>query len=173
MENVKTEMPVRRDMIWDLLFRLSGMALFALLAVAYFTGEEYPHTHVMIGYAIISLLAAGIFWAIVRPRQSAFPQTLYSPRGIKEQFGNADKLPKALATVFLLMAALPLCALILMLLTHTIWGATRIDEMHEVVAYFAVGLVAFYVVMVGIASIGHVENRVGKLFKGNKPRNEL
>jgi Na+/H+-dicarboxylate symporter len=71
------------------------------------------------------------------------------------------------------MAALPLCAVILMLLTHTIWGATRIDEMHEVVAYFAVGLVAFYVVMVGIASIGHVENRVRKLFKGNKPRNEL
>lgn len=164
MKNVKIEAPVRLDMIWDLVFRLSGIALFALLGVAYFTGEEYPHTHVMIGYAIISLLAAGIFWAFVRPRQTAFPRTFYSPRGVKEQFENADKLSKTLATVFLLMAALPLCALILMLLTHTIWGATRIDEMHEVVAYFAVGLVALYVVMVGIASLGHVEGRMRKLF---------
>jgi cytochrome b len=168
MNDIRAEMPVRPDMIWDLLIRLSGIALFVLLVVAYSTGEEFPHTHVMIGYAIATLVAAGIFWAVVRPHHARFPPTVYSLRGIKAQFQNADRVPKTLVSVFLILAALPLCALILMLLTHTLWGTTWIDEMHEVVAYFAVGLVVFYIVMVGIASSGHVENRLRNLLKGNK-----
>jgi cytochrome b len=161
-------MPVRPDMIWDLLIRVSGIALFVLLIVAYSTGEEYPHTHVMIGYAIATLFVFAIFWEIVRPHHDRFPPIVYSPRGLKAQFRDADRVPKALASVFLIMAALPLCTLLLMLLTHTLWGTTLIDEMHEVVAYFAVGLVVFYIVMVGIASSGYVEDRLRKMFKGNK-----
>jgi hypothetical protein len=61
MKDIGAEMPVRPDMIWDLLIRLSGVALFVLLVVAYSTGEEFPHTHVMIGYAIATLLVVGIF----------------------------------------------------------------------------------------------------------------
>jgi hypothetical protein len=41
--------------------------------------------------------------------------------------------------------------------------------MHEVVAYFAVGLVIFYIAMVGVASSGYVEDRVRKMLKANKP----
>ena len=70
--------------------------------------------------------------------------------------------------MFLILAALPFCALMLMLVTHTVWGTTWIDEMHEVVAYFAVGLVAFYVAMVSIASSGHIEDRVRRMLGGNK-----
>jgi cytochrome b len=168
MRDIRAEMPVRPDMIWDLLIRLSGIALFVLLIVAYSTGEEFPHTHMMIGYAIAALAAAGIFWAIVRPHHARFPPTVYSPRGIKALFQNTDRIPKTLASMFLILAAIPLCALILMLLTHTVWGTTWIDEMHEVVAYFAVGLVVFYIAMVGIASSGHIEDRLRKLLKGNK-----
>ena len=156
MKDIRAEMPVRPDMIWDLLIRLSGVGLIVLLVVAYSTGEEFPHTHVMIGYAIAALVVAGIFWAIVRPHHDRYPPIVYSPRGIKAQFQNADRVPKALASMFLILAALPSSALILMLITHTLWGTTWIDEMHEVVAYFAVGLVAFYVVMVGIASSGYL-----------------
>ena len=61
MKDIRAEMPMRPDMIWDLLIRLSGVALFVLLVVAYSTGEEFPHTHVMIGYAIATLLVVGIF----------------------------------------------------------------------------------------------------------------
>ncbi len=168
MKDIRAEMPLRPDMIWDLLIRLSGIALLILLVVAYSTGEEFPHTHVMIGYAIATLVAAAIFWTIVRPRHARFPQSVYSPRGIRAQFENADTVPRTLVSVFLILAALPLCALILMLLTHTLWGTTWIDEMHEVVAYFAVGLVVFYVAMVGIASSGYVEDHLRKLFRGNK-----
>ena len=170
MNDIKAEMPVRPDMIWDLLIRLSGIVLFVLLVVAYSTGEEYPHTHVMIGYAIAVLFVVGFFWEIVRPHHDRFPPVVYCPHGIKAQFQNTDTVPKALVSVFLILAALPFCALILMLVTHTVWGTTWIDEMHEVVTYFAVGLVAFYIAMVGIASSGYVEDRVRKMFKGNKHR---
>ncbi len=68
--------------------------------------------------------------------------------------------PKWLVSVFLILTALPMCALILMFLTHTLWGTTWIDEMHEVVAYFAVGLIVFYIAMVGIASSRYIEDRL-------------
>jgi cytochrome b len=168
MKDIRAETPVRPDMIWDLLIRLSGIALLVLLVIAYSTGEEYPHTHVMIGYAIAALVAVGIFWAVIRPHHLQFPPTVYSPRGIMALFQNADRVPRTLASMFLILAALPLCALMLMVLTHTLWGTTWIDEMHEVVAYFAVGLVAFYVAMVGIASSSHIEDRLRKMFGGNK-----
>jgi cytochrome b len=168
MNDFKAEMPMRPDMIWDLLIRLSGIALFVLLIAAYSTGEEYPHTHVMLGYAIAAVFVFAIFWEIIRPHYDRFPPIVYSPRGIKEQFRGADRVPKTLASVFLILAALPLCALILMLLTHTLWGTTSIDEMHEVVAYFAVGLVVLYVVMVAIASSGYVEHRLRNIFRGHK-----
>ena len=170
MKDIGAETPVRPDMIWDLLIRLSGIALFVLLVLAYSTGEEFPHTHDMIGYSIAVLVAVDIFWVIVRPHHVQFPPTVYSPRGMKALFQNADRVPKTLASMFSILAALPLCALILMLLTHTLWGTTRIDEMHEAVAYFAVGLVALYVAMVGIASSGHIEDRLRNMFGGNKRR---
>jgi cytochrome b len=154
--------------LWDLLIRISGIVLFALLIVAYATGEEFPHTHVMIAYAIGALLAVGILWAVVRPHHDRFPPLIYSPRGMKALFQNADPVPKTLASVFFILAALPLCAMILMLLTHTLWGTTWIDEMHEVVAYFTVGLVGFYIAMVGIASSGYVEDRVRRMLRGNR-----
>jgi cytochrome b len=136
--------------------------------VAYSTGDEFQETHMMIGYAIAALVVAGIFWVIVRPHHDRFPAVIYSPYEIKAQFQNANRVPKTLAFVFLILAALPFCALLLMLLTHTLWGTTWIDEMHEVAAYFAVGLVAPYIAMVGIACSGYVEDRVCKMLKGNK-----
>lgn len=164
-------MPGRPDMIWDLLIRMAGIVLFVLLIVAYATGEEFPHTHVMIAYAIGALLAVGILWAVVRPHHDRFPPLIYSPGGVKTLFQNADTVPKTLASMFFILAALPLCALILMLLTHTLWGTTWIDEMHEVVAYFTVGLVVFYIAMVGIASSGYVEDRVRRMLRGSRPSN--
>jgi cytochrome b len=169
MKDIRAETPVRPDMIWDLLIQLSGIALFVLLVVAYSAGEEFPHTHMMIGYAVAALVATGVLWAVVRPHDARFRLTDYSPRGIKAEFQNADRVPRTLLSVFLILAALPMCALILMLLTHTLWGTTWIDEMHEVVAYFAVGLVVFYIAMVGIASSRYIEDRLRRKLKGNKP----
>lgn len=168
MKHVSAEIPVRPAMIWDLLIRVSGTGLFLLLVVAYATGEEFQHTHALIGYSIAGLLVVGLFWISIRPHHARFPQIAYSPHALKQQFQRAGKVPNALASTVLILGALPLCALILMVLTHTIWGTTWIDEMHEVVAYFVVGLVAVFIAMVAIASCEHVEYHFRNLFGGNK-----
>jgi cytochrome b len=64
---MRTDSAGRADVSWDLIIRVSGVALFDLLIMAYATGEEYPHTHRMIGYGIAVLLAVSIFWLAVRP----------------------------------------------------------------------------------------------------------
>ena len=168
MNNISDETSVRPAMIWDLIIRLSGIGLFVLLVVAYATGDEFPHTHVMIGYAIAALTVAGIVWALIRPHDARFSHIEYSPRAIKARFVSAGTAPKALVSMLLFLATLPLCALLIIFLTHTVWGTTWIDEMHEVVAYFVVGLVVFYIAMVGIAGSGNVENIIRRIRSGTR-----
>jgi hypothetical protein len=165
---MRTDSAGRAEVSWDLLIRVSGIALFALLIIAYTTGEEYPHTHRMIGYGMAVLLAVGIFWLAVRPHDGRLLPINYSPRLITARLRNADGLARTLMSLFFVLAALPLCALIMILVTHTLWGTTWIDEMHEVVAYFVIGLVAFYSAIVGIASIQYIDERLRRLFRMGK-----
>jgi cytochrome b561 len=159
---------VRSDTAWDLLIQFFAIALFVALALAYSTGEEYPHTHATIGYAIAVLLAVSLFWLVVRLSDGHAPPKWYSPRAIKLGLQDAGGLAKTFAYLFAILAALPLCALLIMLVTHSVWGPTRIDEMHEVAAYFAVGLIVPYIVMVGVASSGSIEGRLRRMFAGSK-----
>ncbi len=133
------------------------MSLFIVLALAYFTGEEFPHTHAMIGYAIAALLVAGLYWELVRARHD---RSGYSIRRLFQTRWDVSQLGPA-SVVFAILFVLAILALVTLLLigtTHTFWGLS-VDEMHEVVAYFAIGLTVFYVVMVLIASLERIENR--------------
>jgi cytochrome b len=119
--------------------RISGWCLLILLIVAYATGEEYPHTHAIIGYGIAVLVVAAICWEFFRTRSAAsdMPQTA----GI------------AFLIILPILSLLAASALMIMLITHNFWGTTLVDEMHEVVAYFALGLLAFYLAAVTVTSI--------------------
>jgi hypothetical protein len=70
----------RSEMNWDLLIPLSALALLLLLIIAYATGEEYPHTHRMIGYGIAALLVASVLWLVLRSRDNGLSGIDYSPR---------------------------------------------------------------------------------------------
>ncbi len=124
----------------------------------------------MIGYAIAVLLATSLFWLLVKLNDGHTPPMWYSPGAIKASLQDANRLGKTLAYLFVILAALPLCALLIMLVTYSVWGTTRIDEMHEVAAYFAVGLIVPYVVIVGVTSIGLIEARLRKSHAGIKRR---
>jgi cytochrome b561 len=154
--------PAKSGAVWDLLIQLSGGALLILLVIAYATGEEYPHTHSMIGYAIAILVIVNLLWSTLAPRDRTLPAP-YTPRAIKIHFQTVAAPAKTLALLVGLLAALPVCTLLIMIVTHAVWGATAIDEMHEVVAYFALGLVALHVVMVGIASVAQAADHLRKM----------
>jgi cytochrome b len=148
--------------VWDLLIQLSGGALLILLIIAYATGEEYPHTYTMIGYAIAVLVIVNLLWSTLAPRDRTLPAP-YTPRAVKMHLQTVGGPGKTLALLVVVLAALPICALLVMLVTHAVWGVTAIDEMHEVVAYFALGLVALHVVMVGIASVAQAADHLRKM----------
>jgi hypothetical protein len=163
MRNSTVNMQSSSSRVWHPLVQLAGIVLLILLAAAYVTGEEYAHTYEMIGYALALVLAINLFWLMVGP-QSMRSSQVYSPRAVADLFKNPDGLTRTIAYLIAILATLPLFALFITLLTHTIWGATWIDEMHEVIAYFLFGLVLAYVVMVLIASSGYIEDRLRKLF---------
>ena len=132
----------------NILIRGSGVSLFFLLALAYLTGEEFRHTHEIIGYGIAALLVAGLGWEFLRSR--------YEDNSIQPSAPGSASV--ALFATFLVLTILALFTLLLIGGTHTLWGVS-VDEMHEVVAYFALGLTIVYVVTVFIVSFEVIENQ--------------
>ena len=59
--------------VWDVLFRVAALCLGVLLVLAYVTGEEFQHTHVLIGYGLAAVVITTIYWELVRPPQAPLP----------------------------------------------------------------------------------------------------
>jgi len=154
--------------VWDVLFRVAAVCLGVLLVLAYVTGEEFQHTHVLIGYGLAAVVITTIYWELVRPPQARFHGSIFSAQTLNAILRTAlappRKSPAAFAAmgVLVLLAALALVTLILIVLTHSLWRVAAVDEMHEVVAYFGLGLVLFYVAVVLIASAEHLERALGQ-----------
>jgi cytochrome b len=128
--DIRAALPPHPAMIWDLLIRISGWGLFMLLIAAYVTGEEFQHTHLLIGYAIAVLVVASIFWMLIRPHSARFPGFALSPRTITALLQNvsstaqphATRMPTlGVAFICVILTVLALCAVIIMLITHTLW----------------------------------------------------
>lgn len=106
MTDTRIKGPAQSGAVWDLLIQLSGIALLILLVIAYATGEEYPHTHTMIGYAIAILVIVNLLWAALVPRDRTLSAP-YTPRAIKMHFQNAGGPAKTVALLVAMLAALP------------------------------------------------------------------
>ncbi len=154
--------------VWDVLLRSAGAGLLILLAAAYFTGEEFQHTHMLIGYANAATLLAKLYWELVRPHALHLPGT-HAPHVTFRAVLRAAFAPDApaLAAIGVLgvTALLAAVTLALMAAAHNLWPAAAVDEMHEAVAYFALGLVALHIVIVLIASSDHLERRLARLLR--------
>ena len=74
---------IKLGVVWDVLVRISGLCLLALLILAYVTGEEFQHTHVILGYAIAALLLISIYWELIRPHHARFPGSILSAQTIR------------------------------------------------------------------------------------------
>ena len=130
----------------DRYIRLFGCSVFVILIAAYATGEEFVHTHEMIGYAIAVLVISALIWEIITRRAARVPRD-------PAQHDGMQSAAIGLLIILPIASVLASTALLLMVVTHNYWGATLVDEMHEVVAYFGVGLLVFYVASVLVTSI--------------------
>jgi cytochrome b len=161
-------------LIWDIVIRASAFCLILLVALAYFTGEETRHTHAILGYALATLLLTLLYWELVRPQKDRFAGNIFGvltfraiiqsmrSNSLTDHSRSASSL--AILGTVLVLAVLAFCAILVMALTHTLWRAASVDEMHEVIAYFALGLVAFYVAIVVIASGEYVGHHLRRAF---------
>ena len=152
--------------VWDVLIRMAALCLAIVLVLAYVTGEEFQHTHALIGYGLAAVVIATIYWELVRPQDVRFRGSILSvfragtfTNLVRVALARPGKGSAALAAigVLLVLAVLALVTLALIVLTHAMWTAAAVDEMHEVVAYFSIGLVVFFVAVVAIASGEHLE----------------
>ena len=154
--------------VWDASLRSAGIALLALLVVAYATGEEFEHTYMLIGCAIAALIVTNLYWELVRPHslhlRGAHAPHITLAAALRGSL-TLDAPAFVAIAVLVLTAVLAAVALILMAATHHLWPATAVDEMHEAVAYFALGLVALYIATVLIASSDHLERRLARLLR--------
>ena len=157
--------------VWDVLFRVAALCLGVLLVLAYLTGEEFQHTHVLIGYGLAAVVIVTIYWELVRPPHARFHGSIFSASTLttvlRSSLAPPRKGPAAFAAmgVLVLLSILALVTLVMVALTHALWPPAAVDEMHEVVAYFALGLVAFFVVVVLIASAEHLERALARRSK--------
>jgi hypothetical protein len=153
--------------VWNTMLRSSGFGLLFLLAAAYFTGDEYQHTHMMIGYGIAMVIAANLYWELVHPHQLHVRGTHAPAASFSAVLQGAligDTPGFAALTVLSLVAILAGVAMILMTVTH-LWAVPMVDEMHEVVAYFTLGLVVLHVAVVLIGSANYLERRVARVLR--------
>ncbi len=151
--------------LWDFEIRASAVFLALLLVVAYVTGEETQHTHAIFGYALAGLVVTQIWWELFRPHSSRYVDSVFHPERVAELFKRvssdlADGKITAgsfVLAVAMVIAIISIFALMLVFLTHNFYSATAVDEMHEVIAYFALGLVVFHVALVIIASMQRLD----------------
>jgi cytochrome b561 len=139
----------------DRYIRLFGGGVFVVLIVAYATGEEFVHTHKMIGYGIAALLVSALIWEIIKRRSVSLSRAQAGEARPREGLQSAGV---ALLIILPILALLAAAALLLMIVTHNYWGMTVVDEMHEVVAYFGIGLLVFYVASVLVTSIASMRS---------------
>lgn len=153
------------ESLWDFEIRASAALLALLLVVAYVTGEETQHTHAILAYAFGGLVITQTWWEMFRPHASRYVDSVFHPKRVAELFNrvSSDLAHRKIATgtfvlaVAMVIAIISLSALVLVFLTHNLYSATAVDEMHEVVAYFALGLVVFHIALVIIASMQRLE----------------
>src|ERR1043165_1870655 len=86
------------DALWDFLIRVSAGFLFLLLIVSYATGEEFQHTHALIGYSLIALILVALWWELFRSHQSRYLDSIFHPPGVRKLLraaGNAVQSNRA------------------------------------------------------------------------------
>lgn len=164
--------------VWDPLVRLFHWSLVAAFAAAWISGEEWERLHVLLGYAVASLVAFRLAWGIVGPKHARFSDFVYRPSRVLSHLRDTMALrarrylghnPAGGAMVVALLATLAaVCVTGFMMTTDTFWGLDWVEEAHEAAVNVTLVLVAAHILGVAVASWEHRENLVKSMITGRK-----
>lgn len=165
--------------VWDPFVRFFHWSLGALVLLAFLTGDEAERPHILIGYAIVALVAARIVWGFIGPQHARFGDFLKTPGAILRYARDAlaGKAPRYLGhnplggamAVAIMAALLGVCWLGWQLTTDARWGSEEYKEIHEAAAYGLLGMVGLHLLGVLWTSASHRENLVKAMISGRKP----
>jgi cytochrome b len=171
-------MPPATVKVWDPFVRIFHWSLVGLFAFAFLTGDEWQQPHELAGYAIAGLVAARIVWGFVGSRHARFSTFVRSPNQVfrflfaTARFSAPRYLGHNPAGAAMILALLPATGVIAttgyMMTTDAYWGVEWVEEVHELAAWGALGLIALHLAGVVAASLEHGENLVRAMVTGRK-----
>ena len=167
--------PARGDSVkvWDIPLRLFHWLLVAAITLAFLSSEEdsaLAPWHVPIGWSIAVLLTFRLAWGFVGGEHARFAQFVRPSALAAHLKGLLQGRPE----VTLGHNALGAISVVLLLglIAATVWsGAVGMDEeVHELIAYALLALVALHIAAVVVMSFLTRENLVRAMITGSKRR---
>ena len=171
-------MPPATVRVWDPLVRIFHWSLVPLFTFAFVTADEWDSAHETAGYAIAALVAIRIIWGLLGSRHARFSDFVRGPSAVARFLKDSASLqakrhighnPAGGAMVLALLFSIGVIAATgFMMTTDTYWGVEWVEDVHELIVYGTLGLIALHVGGVIFASFEHRENLVKSMVTGRK-----
>lgn len=174
MTSHSTPPPADRVHVWDLPLRLFHWILVVAIALAFLSAEEESalnEWHILSGWVAATLLAFRLVWGFVGGEHSRFADFL-TFRGFGHHLAGLSrgKVEPTLGHNPLGSIAV---VLMLLLIGLTVWSGAFLgeagEELHEVVGWTLLALVAVHVAAVILTSLLSRENLARAMIDGSKP----
>ena len=167
-----------RVLVWDVPTRVFHWLMALSFAGAFLTAESerYRDVHVMLGYAVLGLVAFRLIWGLIGTRYARLRSFAYGPRSVlsyvKSLFTGSPQHylghnPAGSWAVYALLA-LSLLAGASGYATYNDIGGHWMEDAHEALANVLLGLVFVHVAGVLVSCALHRENLVRSMLTGYK-----
>jgi cytochrome b len=157
--------------VWDLPLRLFHWALAAAVALALLSAEEdspLSNWHIVAGWVAGVLVLFRIVWGIVGGEHSRFA-SFVKPSAVLRHVGDLIRGRPEPTLGHNALGALSVL-LLLALVAATVWtGATLAEDVHELLGWTLLALVAVHILAVVAMSMLTRENLVRAMLDGTKP----
>lgn len=167
-----------RITVWDLPTRVFHWSLAACFAGAFLTAESerWRDVHVMLGYALLGLIAFRLVWGVVGSRYARFSSFVAGPGAVGTYLrsllsGNPEHHVghnPAGALAILVLLGLGLLAGATGWAVYNDIGGEWVEELHEGAAYAMLAVVGLHIAGVIVSSLLHRENLVAAMITGRK-----
>lgn len=163
-----------RVKVWDLALRLFHWTLVIAIAVAFLSSEgESPlnYWHVPSGWIAAVLIVFRLVWGFIGGEHSRFSDFIH-PSGVPHHIASLARGQREPAIGHNPLGAVAVVAL-LALTAATVWtgafGGEAAEELHQVIAWVLLAMVALHVLAVIVMSMLERENLVRAMVTGDKP----
>jgi len=167
-----------RILVWDVPTRVFHWFLVLSFTGAFLTAdsERTRDIHVLFGYILLGLLAFRLIWGFIGTRYARFGSFMFGPGEVAAYLKSlVERKPAhyvghnpAGSVAIWLLLILGLASVVSGVLVYEEIGGDVLEEMHDVVSYAMLAVVAVHILGVLVSSLMHRENLVLSMITGLK-----